>query len=178
MKYSLPYFLFYFVLLCACSSDPCEAVICSKGACNDGVCDCEEGYIGEKCDQLDLLGSYYYSQIVMDDNCSQQYRDYNPELSDEALCDNLGCSALIYTLNQNNTYTRTYIAYEDNVSGGLVVEFESTSEGTYEVTGNVISLSGGLGNGVVFTFEKNILTYYDTFFQSCKATRYYTKRQI
>ena len=37
------------------SPDPCEAVVCQNGGtCNEGICDCPDGYSGENCEIQDL----------------------------------------------------------------------------------------------------------------------------
>lgn len=165
-------------LFSSCSSDPCEEVICVNGACDDGICACEEGYTGAQCDEIDLLGTYYYSNIVSDPNtnCSQAYLDYKPTLRGEALCDNLGCGSLSYTFNSDMTLIRTNIRYEENVDGPLVVKFESTSDGAYTIEGDIVTITEGLDRGRVLTFDRYVLTNYSSFWQDCFATRTYTKR--
>ena len=45
----------FLVLLPSCEKDnPCESVACeNNGTCNEGVCDCPFGFIGEACSQID-----------------------------------------------------------------------------------------------------------------------------
>tara|TARA_B100000963_G_scaffold302195_1_gene275035 strand:- start:170 stop:838 length:669 start_codon:yes stop_codon:yes gene_type:complete len=49
-------FLLVFALLQlnSCKKDPCETVIClNGGVCNDGLCDCPDGYSGTQCETYD-----------------------------------------------------------------------------------------------------------------------------
>ena len=39
------------LFLISCESDPCGQTIClNNGICNEGICDCQEGYSGDACD--------------------------------------------------------------------------------------------------------------------------------
>ncbi|MCB0739256.1 MAG: calcium-binding EGF-like domain-containing protein [Bacteroidetes bacterium] len=42
--------LFTLIFIGSCGS-PCDNVECVNGQCIDGICDCERGYTGEKCDE-------------------------------------------------------------------------------------------------------------------------------
>lgn len=179
MKYLAIIFSFAtFCLTTSCSSDPCEEITCVNGACDDGSCLCEEGFIGATCNEIDLLGTYYYSKILSDPNtnCSQSYLDYMPELRGEALCDELGCDALLYTFNSDLTMERTFIDYKEDADGSLVENFRSVTDGAYTIEGDVVTLTEGLDRGRVLTFDKNILTAYSSFWRDCFATRTFTKR--
>lgn len=177
MKYLSFLLLAFFII--SCSSDPCEEVICVNGACDDGTCACDDGFIGPQCDQIDLLGTYYQSSVMSDPNtnCSQAYLDYNPSLREEALCDALGCGSFLYTFNSDMTLKRKIIRYEDSSSGPLVERFDSVTEGTYTIEGNTITITDGLDKGRVLTFDKYVLTAYSSFWQDCFAYRTWTKRK-
>jgi len=161
----------------SCSSDPCDTVICDNGDCVDGTCACEEGFLGPTCSEIDLLGVYYSSDIVMDDNCSQAYKDYDPVLKGEIECDDLGCSSFYYTFLEDGIYLRTLKDYDEDSNGNFVETYSQTNEGTYSVNGIEITMLTGFSKGVVFKYEKTKLTAYYSFFQDCFATRHYTKRQ-
>lgn len=46
----LPFILLLF-LSTACKKDACESVLCVRGHCSNGVCNCEEGFTGSDCSQ-------------------------------------------------------------------------------------------------------------------------------
>jgi hypothetical protein len=50
----------------SCTLDPCDAQVCMNGGiCEDGDCDCPEGYSGESCETVwrtKMLGTYTYSE--------------------------------------------------------------------------------------------------------------------
>lgn len=179
MKYlSIVISFFLISLISSCSSDPCEEVVCVNGACDDGSCLCEEGYIGPTCNLIDLEGTYFYSSIVSDPNtnCSQAYLDYMPELRGEALCDELGCDVLLYTFKTDLTMVRTYIDYEDTTDGSWVENFRSVTDGAYIIEGDVVTITEGRDRGRVMTFNEYTLADYSSFWQDCFATRTFTKR--
>ena len=51
-----------FFAITGCQQDPCEAVACQNGGtCQEGVCNCPEGFEGDNCevfDGLQFLGTY------------------------------------------------------------------------------------------------------------------------
>jgi len=179
MKHLISLILFFTFFIISCSSDPCEEITCVNGACNDGSCLCEDGYLGSSCDEIDIVGTFFLSSVRSDPNtnCSQQYLDYNPQLKGEALCDDLGCSTLSYTFNSDMTIIRTVIEYEEDANGNLIEGFKFNREGTYEVSGNSVIINTPLETDFEFQYESNQISYYRSFWQDCFATRTFTKRQ-
>ena len=53
--------------------DPCENVMCQNGSdCNDGTCDCPEGYVGEFCEFesgtfIDARDNFVYRWVILKD---------------------------------------------------------------------------------------------------------------
>lgn len=61
MKNLIPVLLAACLLLPACKTDVCEGTVCENGGvCEDGLCDCPDGYVGQLCeielDACDLKG--------------------------------------------------------------------------------------------------------------------------
>lgn len=51
MKNLIPVFLMVVLSLSACKTDVCDGVVCENGGtCEDGLCDCPDGYVGAQCE--------------------------------------------------------------------------------------------------------------------------------
>ncbi|MFK7972794.1 MAG: hypothetical protein AB8F95_20660 [Bacteroidia bacterium] len=57
--------LFFLIGMCiciGCNVDPCEEIVCENGGtCTEGICECPEGFLGDKCERIDvtrLIGNY------------------------------------------------------------------------------------------------------------------------
>lgn len=46
----------------SCENDPCEGIVCENGGiCQEGVCDCTTGFVGDDCGSIDVsrfIGTY------------------------------------------------------------------------------------------------------------------------
>ena len=59
MRINLLLAALYCLLLCGCSSDPCEELNCVNGQCVDGTCQCEEGFVGVTCNELPCVNGSF-----------------------------------------------------------------------------------------------------------------------
>jgi len=179
MKFLVSTFLFLSLFIISCSSNPCEDVTCVNGACDNGSCLCEEGYKSAQCDELDIVGTFFRSSLDYDPNtsCSQDFIDYNPQLNQEALCDDLGCTYFAYTFNEDMTLVRTVIEYEVSSDGSFIEDFKFIREGTYAKNGNTVIVNTPQETDLELVFEKNELVDYSEFVGGCFSTTIYTKSQ-
>ena len=76
-------FVLMFLFFITSCKDPCEDVNCNNGDCIDGVCECEDGYIGEFCDVRIIekfFGTFDYSpscdSLVLADPRDIRIEDY------------------------------------------------------------------------------------------------------
>jgi len=74
--------IFLLLLLQSCKKDPCETVLCeNSGTCEEGICDCLDGYEGSTCAILwrdKILGEY-----TLTEECT--WGDFGPfDLTSEA----------------------------------------------------------------------------------------------
>ena len=145
------YFFFLSLFFFACSSDPCEEIVCVNGDCNDGSCACEEGWTGELCDQRDynFIGSYRLHLLRYTD-CQDGGGDFNIEGDNIKICNDPGdplvpktCVLSVIEINADNTFEVSF-AYE-RVLAGRVIETTGTDNdysGTYTISGNEVNLCG------------------------------------
>lgn len=84
----LPFvFLALFSFSSCTESDPCEDITCVEGFCNDGTCDCSEGWTGAACDVLLTPSSVTIKRITLleynylrDDNTVWDINSSGPDL--------------------------------------------------------------------------------------------------
>ena len=124
-----------------------------------------------------LLGVYYISDIVIFDNCSQKYKDYDPLFRNEIEYDNLGCSNFYFIFLEDGVYNRILKDYYDDSNGNFIETYSQTNEGTYSISGIEITMLTGFSKSIVFKYKKDKITSYRSFWQDCIATRSCAKRQ-
>jgi len=104
----LSVFLFTLLLLASCSSDPCEEVTClNGGTCDDGSCDCPDGWTGTDCSvyDFDYVGDYTAKALTFADcnDASEEgslQADANDRFCFNAANNSRNCSRLVLELNQ------------------------------------------------------------------------------
>ncbi|MFT4566870.1 MAG: hypothetical protein ACI9FN_001831 [Saprospiraceae bacterium] len=176
LVYQLTFLVSISLFIISCSSDPCETVTCVNGACNEGMCECEEGYKGVDCSEIDLKGVYFNSDLVWDDHFPQSYKDTLRELIGEKRCNNESCNSFLYEFLGDGNYIRKSIHYVEDANGNFFDDHMLNWNGTYSINGNEITILNGIDKDVMFRYQKDKLTGQFRIGE-CYATRHFTKRK-
>ncbi len=143
-------FLFLSIILTAglvvssCSSDPCDDIICVNGSCNEGICDCAEGWKGPSCDEVDynFIGEYRSTSIgsvTCPDGSADRFFATN---SDNEVCVTEGewtsCLSVLLRLEEDNSYFLNIISSRSN--GVIRTGDPTVIRGDYTLSGNTALL--------------------------------------
>lgn len=126
------------LLFAACSTDPCEDVVCVNGDCIDGTCDCVEGFEGVNCDKaiFNPVGNYILSRLSYHDciDPSDSGGGFNTNSNSE-LCQNstdgLYCFSLRLELKADKTFA-VVVTNNTTLNGNTTTTIDNEG-GTYSV---------------------------------------------
>lgn len=134
------------ILITSCSSDPCEDVVCQNGGvCNEGSCDCPDGWSGADCSTYDFeyVGSYRVERYT-NTSCNDALDNGTFNINSEGLfcltqdANNRTCWTRNMTFNANGTWTFALRTIEE--SGGIELSNIDMFSGTYTTNAEIINL--------------------------------------
>lgn len=120
-------------------SDPCKDVVCENaGTCNEGICECAEGYEGSSCEteiRAQFIGSYTGAgTVVCDSTGSGSVTDLSIAISNSSS----NILGVIVNLEGNNltaTVDGSNLTFASQVVNGY------TYTGTGSISGTTISMT-------------------------------------
>jgi len=178
----LSVFLFTLLLLASCSSDPCEEVTClNGGTCDDGSCDCPDGWTGTDCSvyDFDYVGDYTAKTLTFADcnDASEEgslQADANDRFCFNAANNSRNCSRLVLELNQDNS--ALFIIINTKVNGSIESSNPTRITGTYTTDAEAITFTDSSGNRTQFTVneDRSGLTWVESTVASTGCNLVYT----
>lgn len=124
------------IILTGCS-DECDDVNCRNGGtCDDGVCACPAGYIGDECeteDRAKYLGSYSVSESCQSGNYSYQMTITTSGAGIQNIVMGFEGYSLSATVNSSNI---TIANQTVNIQGNAI-----TFSGSGQLVGNILTVN-------------------------------------
>ena len=129
----------FFLLTLCCSDDPCENIPCVNGSCNDGICECESGWTGDLCDELDFdfIGDYTLQKIQGSD-CSDMQIRLPAEAVDDEFCEGNHCTTIYLTVEADGTFRMVFVDIE--YTNNIRIAEPDVVEGEYDIQNDQITL--------------------------------------
>lgn len=156
-KFSL---LFALLFLFSCSSDPCEEVTCFNGGiCNEGFCDCPDGWTGADCSvyDFDFVGEYTAELLTFSDcNSSSEEGSITADANDRFCFSNANgqnCSRLVLELNEDGS--ALFVVVNTVVSGGFESSNPTRITGSYTTARAVITFTYSGGSSIEFVVNED-----------------------
>lgn len=153
------------MLYVSCSSDPCEAVTCVNGSCNEGICDCAEGWKGPSCSEIDydFIGEYRSSSLSLAEcpNPSDDFTRLTNE--DNEICTTdagiTTCLEVLLRLEEDQTFFLNVILSRTN--GSISTGDPTVTRGNYTISDNIVTLceNASVCNTMSLDMSQQILTW-------------------
>jgi len=125
-------------------SDPCDDIVCVNGSCNEGICECAEGWKGASCNEVDFnfVGEYRSTQFGLAE-CPNPNDEFTLETNnDNQVCNTANnvtsCLEVLLRFNDDGTYFLNVI--EVTISGGITRGDPTVIRDTYTTNGNTATL--------------------------------------
>lgn len=166
MKSIIYQFSFLIILaigISSCSSDPCEAVPCVNGSCNEGICDCAPGFKGAACDEIDynFVGEFR-STMLSRLGCPSASDNLTLSTNTEnQICSTVGnrttCLEVLLRIESDNTFFLNVITVI--MEGSLTLGDPTVIRGTYTESGNVLTLCDEFNDCQTITMDMTQTSY-------------------